>query len=246
MAVVLAGIIKSGYLAENEFEPVTHGNLNKAQVALACNVFWGEEFLPAMLAVLKEEEVKTTFFVGGSWAKKNEVLVKAIVEDGHEIGNHTYSHPHPNNLSSEQNKEQILQTEKLLAEIAGVKTRLYAPPYGEYNKNVLTAAHEIGYTTVMWTIDTIDWQRPSAEVIQRRVLDKLQNGAIILIHPTKPTLEALPGLIKEIKSKGYSVSTVSGILKVGQLTVKGRPDPAFFYCPVSKFMVVLYLHNACS
>ncbi|MCX7779324.1 MAG: polysaccharide deacetylase family protein [Negativicutes bacterium] len=212
----LAGVVKCHDLTaanSEKIRPIYQGNASQPIVAFACNVFWGEEFLPQMLDTFDKEQVKITFFIGGSWAKRYPHVLKEIANHGHEIGNHSYSHPHPARLTKQKNQEQIIKTEQLITEIAGIKTRLYAPPYGEFNDTVLQAAHELGYTTIMWTIDTIDWKRPPAEVLQNRVLTKLQNGAIILMHPTDPTAKALPGLIQQIKSKGYQISTVSSILK---------------------------------
>jgi probable sporulation protein (polysaccharide deacetylase family) len=193
--------------------PIFQGNPNQPQVAFACNVFWGEEYLPDMLKTLDENNIRITFFIGGSWAAKYPEVLKDLANRGHELGNHTYSHPHPNTLSKEKNKEQIVKTEELVASLTGIKTDLYAPPYGEYNNTVLLAAQELAYTTIMWSIDTIDWKRPPPEVLQARVLKKIHNGAIILMHPTAPTAQALPGLIAEIKKRGYTISTVSDILK---------------------------------
>lgn len=193
-------------------QPIFQGNMAQPKVALACNVFWGEEFLPGMLNTFAENNVKITFFIGGSWAKRYPDVLKSLADHGHELGNHSYSHPHPNSLSKDKNKEQITKTADLIKDITGVETNLYAPPYGEYNDTVLLAAQELGYKTIMWSIDTIDWQRPSPEIIKTRVLKKLHNGAIILIHPTEPTAKALPELIKEIQAEGYQICPVSDIL----------------------------------
>lgn len=212
---MLAGMLQP-YLGELlppvKPQPISHGNTNSPKIAFACNVFWGEEFLPDMLNTLDKENSKITFFIGGSWAKRYPDLLKDIASRGHELGNHTYSHPHPNNLTKQQNQEQITRTEVLVYENTNIKTTLYAPPYGEYNDNVLAAAADLGYTTIMWSIDTIDWQRPPVEVLKNRVLKKIHNGAIILMHPTDPTAKALPELIKELKAKGYTITTVSDIL----------------------------------
>lgn len=193
--------------------PIFQGNQSQAKVALACNVFWGEEYLPDMLKTLDENNIHITFFIGGSWANRYPEVLKELANRGHELGNHTYSHPHPNNLSKEKNKEQIIKTEEFVARLTGIKTNLYAPPYGEYNNTVLQAAQELNYTTIMWSIDTVDWKRPPPAVLKDRVLKKLHNGAIILMHPTAPTAQALPELIAEIKSRGYTITTVSDILK---------------------------------
>jgi len=194
-------------------QPIFRGNIENPKIALACNVFWGEEFLPDMLNTLESNNIKITFFIGGSWAKRFPNVLTDLSTHGHELGNHTYSHPHPNTLSKDKNKEQILRAEQLVTELTQIKTTLYAPPYGEYNDTVLSAADELGYKTIMWSIDTIDWQRPPAEVIISRVMKKINNGAIILIHPTESTAKALPELIQQIKRKGYTITTVSDIIQ---------------------------------
>lgn len=210
---ILQPLLTSTTTTQTKIQPIFHGNISQPKVAFACNVFWGEEFLPDMLQTLSNQNTHITFFIGGSWAKKYPDLLADIANKGHELGNHTYSHPHPNTISKDKNKEQIVKTEDLVKEITGAKTTLYAPPYGEYNDTVLTAADELGYTTIMWTIDTIDWKRPPADIIKNRVIKKLHNGAIILMHPTEPTAKALPELITEIKKAGYTITTVSDILK---------------------------------
>lgn len=199
--------------ASTPLVPIYHGNEEKKSVALACNVFWGEEYLPAMLDELDKKQVKITFFIGGSWAKRFPELVQEIARRGHELGNHTYSHPHPNTLNKEQNKEQILKAQQLVYDLTGVETRLYAPPYGEFNDTVLQAAHDLGYSTILWSIDTVDWKRPPADQIQSKVIKKLHPGAIILMHPTDPTRQALPNLLQEMEEKGYTVTTVSQLLQ---------------------------------
>ena len=194
-------------------KPIYQGAATEKKVAFACNVFWGEEYLPAMLDTFAKNDVHITFFIGGSWAKQYPELLKNIAASGHELANHSYSHPHPNALSKEKNQEQITRTEAAIEEITGQKTLLYAPPYGEFNETVLAAASELGYATIMWSIDTIDWRRPDPEVIHSRIMKKIQPGAIILMHPTDPTSKALPGIIAELQTKGYTITTVSDIIR---------------------------------
>lgn len=194
-------------------EPIAKGSSQYPTVAFACNVFWGEEFLPDMLKTLDNENIKITFFIGGSWAKRFPDSLRDIASRGHELGNHTWSHPHPNNLTKLQNQEQIMQTERFIQETTNIKTVLYAPPYGEYNETVLTAVAEIGYQTILWSVDTIDWQRPSPEVLKNRVLKKVHNGAIILMHPTESTAKALPSLINNLRERGFTIMTVTDLLQ---------------------------------
>lgn len=212
LLALLPGILQYTAIDSTKPRAIYHGDAAEPKVAFACNVFWGEEFLPAMLDTLDRHNIKITFFIGGSWAKRNPELLKAIAEWGHELGNHTYSHPHPNTLDKQLNQEQITRTEQLVKSITGSQTILYAPPYGEFNDTVLRAAAELGYTTIMWTVDTVDWKRPPPDVIVTRVTKKLQNGAIVLMHPTEPTAKALQELIDRIQNAGFTIHPVSHIL----------------------------------
>lgn len=213
MTVSLCFIFLNNSLkASDDPKPIYQGSTATKKVAFACNVFWGEEYLPAMLDTFAQNNVHITFFIGGSWAKQYPNLLQNIAQGGHELANHSYSHPHPNALSKEKNQEQIIKTQNIIEEITSQKTQLYAPPYGEFNQTVLAAANELGYTTIMWSIDTIDWRRPAPEIIHSRIIKKLQSGAIILMHPTEPTSKALPGIIKELQEKGYTITTVSDII----------------------------------
>lgn len=192
--------------------PVYQGSSKEKKIALTFNVVWGEEYIPQILEILKENKTAATFFIGGQWAEDFPDLVREVVNSGHEVGNHGYSHPHPDRISRSANFEQIKRTEEVLNIITGVKTNLFAPPYGERGDNVLKAAEEAGYTTILWSIDTIDWQRPNPTVIFRRVADKAHNGAIVLMHPTAPTVHALPLIVADLKKRGYEIVRVSALV----------------------------------
>lgn len=203
----------SGGSAPAVAEPLYHGNGDKKEMALTCNVFWGEEYIGPMLEILTEKDVKMTFFIGGTWAEKFPELVKDIQNRGHEIGSHGYSHPHPDQISREDNHKDITKAQAILKDITGKKPELYAPPYGERGEMVLQVAEDLGYQTVLWSIDTIDWQRPGSQVIKDRVTGKAHNGGIVLMHPTAPTAEALPGIIDDLKEKGYKLITVGEMIR---------------------------------
>lgn len=198
--------------AVTNFEPIYHGSDQTKKIALTCNVVWGEEYVPQMLEILKKNNVKMTFFLGGKWVKDFPDLTGEMAKDNHELGNHSYSHPHPTFISRAENIKEIESTEQAVYQLTKISTKLYAPPYGEFNNTVLDAAGQLGYKTILWSIDTRDWQRPPADEIVRRVCDKAHNGAIVLMHPTKPTVEALPVIIENLKAKGYQLTTVSDII----------------------------------
>ena len=194
-------------------EPVYQGSDSEKKIALTVNVFWGEEYLPQILNIMKKNNVKADFFMGGQWVNKFPELTKNIAADGHELGNHGYSHPHVDQLSKESNLQEIRKAEKEIFNVTGQKTVLFAPPYGERGQTVLRAADEAGYSTVLWSIDTVDWQLPDPKTIESRVLNKVHSGAIVLMHPTDPTVKALPNIIKGLKDRGYEIVTVSELVK---------------------------------
>lgn len=200
----------------NNGGPVYHGDTGVKSLALTVNVFWGEEYLPQMLDILAHHKVKATFFIGGTWAEKFPDLVLSIQKAGHEIGSHGYSHPHPDRIGKQGNLEDINKAGKIIYQITGHIPQLYAPPYGERGPAVLEAAREAGYNTILWSIDTVDWQRPGSDVIVKRVLNRADNGAIVLMHPTAPTVEALSQIITGLQEKGFSLVTVTELLAQGK------------------------------
>ncbi|MEK5502085.1 polysaccharide deacetylase family protein [Bacillus sp. FSL M8-0168] len=201
-------------------EPIYRGHPDKPMVSFLINVAWGNEHLTKMLPVLKENDVKATFFLEGRWVKNHPELAKTIVRDGHEIGNHSYNHPDMSKLTSERISEQLRLTNRQIKETIGVEPKWFAPPSGSFRKEVVDQARKMGMGTVMWTVDTIDWQKPQPAVLQHRVLSKVHNGAMILMHPTDPTAKSLGILIQKLKEKGYHIGTVSQLLNEKRLVVK--------------------------
>jgi len=194
-------------------QPFYQGSDRYREMSLTVNVFWGEEYIPQMLDIFRENNIKATFYLGGTWVKKFPELAAGIAREGHEIGSHGYSHPHPDRLSKSGNLKDIQKAEEIIYTSTGVRPRLYAPPYGERGPAVLQAADEAGYTTILWSVDTIDWQQPPPEVIVQRVTGKAHNGAIVLMHPTAPTVRALPEIIRQLKKEGYLLVTVSKLME---------------------------------
>lgn len=200
------------HLADLPPSPIYRGHPDKAMVSFLINVAWGNEYLPVMLAVLEKNKVKATFFIEGRWAKENPELVKKIKDAGHEIGNHSYSHPDMARITTDQIRRQIRSTNEVLKEITGETPVWFAPPSGSFRQDVITIADEYKMDTVLWSVDTIDWQKPEPGVLVERVIKKVHNGAMILMHPTDSTSRSLETLIQSIKQKGYSFGSVSMLL----------------------------------
>lgn len=220
--VVLAlflGII-AGMLTTNDLTvPTTggpdqayfHGIKGKDQVSLTINVDWGGEYIPGMLDCFSDYDIKVTFFVTGKWAEKNPELLSKMAEE-HEIGNHGYSHLHPKQLSRNGLIDLIKKNEEIIKGITGQTPHHFAPPYGEQDQRIVSIASSIGYKTIMWSADTIDWQRPAPEIIEQRAVNKIDDGGIILMHPTEPSLAALPQIISRIQERGFKFVTVSQLI----------------------------------
>jgi len=199
-------------ITQANFTPYYRGPADQPFISLMINVDWGNEVIPAMLDVFRRYNVTTTWFLTGTWAEKNPELAAAIAQDGHEIGNHGGWHGLPSEMTPEQIQDLILTGEEKIMDITGQKPMLFAPPAGDFNQQTVAVAAELGYKTILWTIDTVDWQRPAPTVIIDRVVTRAQNGAFVLMHPTEPTLQALPLIIEQLQKRGYSVVPVSQIL----------------------------------
>ena len=204
--------IKSVFNTQN-IEPYYCGCADNNNVSLMINVYWGNEYIEPMLDVLKNSNIKTTFFVGGSWANKQTELLNKIVLDGHEIGNHGYNHKSHSKLSYEQNYDEISMCHKIVLAHTGITMDLFAPPSGDFNSTVLKVADALNYKTIMWSKDTIDWRDHNTDLIVKRATKNLKNGDLVLMHPTENTLNALPQIIEYCISNNFNITTVSKCLK---------------------------------
>lgn len=156
----------------------------------------------------------------GDWIEKNQEAAKKISEAGHELANHSYNHPHVNNLSYDQNVEQINKCSELIKQITGKASTLYRGPYGEYNDTVIESAKSTNHLTIQWSIDTLDYKALTGEQMWERVEPKLENGSIILMHNgTENTANSLGLIISNIKNKGYSIVPVSELIYKENYTI---------------------------
>ncbi len=213
--VFTAGVARPAVAQPPAF-PVYRVQTHAKMMALMVNVVWGTPFVAHMLAILRQHHVVATFMLGGAWAEAHPTLVRELRAAGNELGNHGWSHRHPDGLSWSQNVDDIARTNRAIEAIAGVRPAVYAPPYGEFAPHVVRAANTLGMPLIMWTIDTIDW-RPSTTAIQmtRKILARAAPGAIVLMHPTDRTVQALPHIIQGLTHAGYQLVTVSTLLAHG-------------------------------
>lgn len=189
-----------------------YGGSSETNVALMFNVYQGSENIPSILQTLAENDAKATFFIGGCWAEKNEELLKQIAAAGHEIGSHGYLHRDHAQMNYSSNYEEMSVAHKLIESISGTDVTLFAPPSGAYCTATLDASEAMGYKTILWSKDTIDWRDHDTALIVKRATANIAGGDFVLMHPTANTAEALPQIVKTIKEKGLTLSTVSDTL----------------------------------
>ena len=202
----------SSLTASADARVIYSGDSSKNNVCFMINVYQGEDYVRDILAILDVYNVKTTFFVGGSWAVKNIDLIKEIYTRGHEIGNHGFYHKDQDNLDFEGNMQEISLCHKVISENIGIEMTLFAPPSGAYNVTTVDAATSLNYKNIMWTHDTIDWRDQDSDLIYKRATRDLSNGDLILMHPTEMTVNALTKIISFAINSGFNPTTVSNCL----------------------------------
>ena len=193
--------------------PIYNVQTDEKKVAFTMNCAWNADDIDKILETLQKNNVKITFFLVGEWVDKYPEAVKKIYEAGHEIGSHSNTHPHVNNLTAEKNLEEIKLSVDKIEKITGYKTNLYRAPYGEYNNTVIKTAQQNGFYPIQWNLDTLDYQGLTGEKMWNRLKNKLDGGAIILSHNgTKHTADSLDMLIKNIKKEGYEIVPVGELI----------------------------------
>lgn len=197
-------------------QEIEAGNTSKAQIALTFDAGGPAAPTSRILDILASHQLHTTWFLTGQWAEQNPELVQRVQREGHEIGNHSMTHPDLTTLPDEQVCQELTQADQVISSITGQSTRPYfRPPYGARNDQVRQLAANLGYRTVYWTIDTIDWRSDATpQTITERVMSHLSNGAIILMHAGSDVeAQTLDQLIPLIQQKGYQIVTLTQLLQ---------------------------------
>lgn len=193
--------------------PIYSVETNEKRLSLTMNCAWNADDIDTILDTLSKYKVHITFFMVGDWVDKYPETVKKIAAAGHEIGNHSNTHPHVNNLSLEKNEQQIKECADKIEKLTGKRSVLYRGPYGEYNDVVIKAAKGQKHETIQWSLDTLDYKGLTESEMWNRLKDKLKNGDIILMHNgTTHTADALDRIIYNIQEKGYEIVPVSELI----------------------------------
>lgn len=191
-------------------------NITEKVVAMTFDDGPHPSLTPKLLDILKDRNIKCTFFVIGKQVKMYPAIMRRMIAEGHEVANHTWTHASLTSRSDEQIRSELKQSEDALVEVANYRPQLIRPPYGAINTRIKQLMFsEFGYSTIMWSVDPQDWRRPGVSVVRSRLVNGAHPGAIMLAHDIHPpTIEAMPGMFDELLAKGYQFVTVSQLLNM--------------------------------
>lgn len=202
--------------------------------ALTFDISWGTKTPAPVVEILKEKELRCTFFLSGPWVMNHPELARLIKDGGHEIASHGHRHINYSTLSPEGIAEQLRLAHQSLKQVLGVEAKLIRTPNGDYNDTVVRTLRENGYEVIQWSTDSLDWMNPGVDRIIGRVLDRVHPGDIILMHASdscKQTVAALPAVIDGLRAKGYRLVTVSELLRLAEPAGRRPLEPGTFARP---------------
>ena len=200
--------------------PVYRVERQEKQVAISFDAAWGADKTQQIIDVLKQYDAGATFFLVGFWVDKYPEMVKAIDQAGFEIGTHSNTHPDMAKISQENiAKELDISTEKIKA-ITGKEVTLFRPPYGSYNNQLISACNQRNLIPIQWDVDSLDWKGLSATEITKRVVTKVENGSIILMHNNADNVvDALKMVLERLTNDGYQITSVGQLVYHSNYTI---------------------------
>ena len=213
--------------APTGLKPATYfqANVDGPYIAMTFDDGPSPETTPRLLDILKQRNIKATFFMIGQNAERNPEIVKRILADGHEIGNHSWTHPQLAKLPDDRVTEEITKTQNAITNASGYTPKLLRPPYGSITgRQKEWIENQFGLSVILWSVDPFDWKRPGASVIQQRILAGARPGAIILSHDIhKQTVDSMPATLDALAAKGFRFVTVSQLIAMNR--PKSSPTP---------------------
>ncbi len=180
---------------------------------------------PKLLDLLAAHHIKATFFVIGENVAEHPEIVERATREGHEIANHSWSHPNFGKMSDEGVRRQLSRTDDAIKNATGVRPTLLRPPYGSITARQKRWIHdEFGYQIILWDVDPYDWKRPGPSVVCNRILKETRPGSIVLSHDIHSgTIEAMPSTFDQLQAKGFKFVTVSELIR---MLVPQPPQPS--------------------
>ncbi len=220
-------VVKTG--ATTRQLPIYCVQRDQKLVSISFDAAWGNEDTEHLIEILGQYQIPATFFVVGDWVDKYPESVKALHDAGHEIMNHSNTHPHFPQLSVDQVIAELNACNDKVEKVTGTRPTLVRLPYGDYDDPSINAVRSIGMEPIQWDVDSLDWKEIPANEITQRVTSKVQPGSIVLFHnAAKHTPEALPSIIQALLQDGYTFVPISQMILDGEYTI----DHTGRQCPV--------------
>ncbi len=193
--------------------PIYCVDTDKKVCALSFDAAWGAEDTDTLIDILKDYNAKATFFVVGDWVDKYPDEVKKLYKAGHDVMNHSNTHKYMTKLDNAGMVDEVEKCSDKIEKLLGKRPHLFRAPYGDYNSQVVSKLLSMGYYTIQWDVDSLDWKDYTADEIYNKVTQNVKNGSIILFHnAAKNTPEALPKILEKLKNDGYSFEKISDMI----------------------------------
>lgn len=213
--------LKNDILNEYNDIIIKNGNSNEKLVALTFDDGPDKDFTPQILDILKKNNIKATFFVVGENVEWNSKILKREYEEGHAIGNHTFTHINVSKKNYYEIENEINKTQQIIKNVIGMEPNLFRPPYRAISKDMLSVAKDKNMNVILWSkLDPRDWSNPSVDYIVDTIMNKVENGTIILLHDynnlrnkKSQTIQAIDIVIPKLKEKGYKFVTIPELIK---------------------------------
>lgn len=212
--IIIMAVMSSFKVAAKEKKLPIYG-VSRAdnKIAVTFDCAWGNSNTDLLLSLLKDADVKATFFVTGEFCDKYPEDVKKMYDAGHEIGNHSDAHPHVEGININTLIEDTRECSRKIKMITGEEPKLYRAPYGEYDNNVISTIEGMKLKIIQWSVDSIDWQEPEPDTITKRIMEGTVSGSILLFHnDLENTAQALPEILMGLRQKGFSFAKVSDLI----------------------------------
>ena len=195
--------------------PIYSVDTDDMRISISFDAAWGADDFYQIMDVLEEHDVRTTFFMTGGWVEEYPDCVKYLVEQGHDLGNHSEHHYDMTTLSVEEMRQEIMDVHDAVYELTGYEMYLFRPPYGAYDNDVINTVYELGYYPIQWSVDSLDWKDYGVDSIINTVCNHsaLCGGAIILCHNGATyTADALDELLTNLEDQGYELVPISELI----------------------------------
>ena len=228
-AAITLVVTSVGSRADKRLLPIYSTETDEKKIAVTFDVAWENSNTDELISILKDNDAKATFFITGDWCDRYPDDVKKFYDAGHEIENHSDKHPHVLGANVNDLIADTRECSRKIKMLTGEEPTLYRAPYGEFDDSLITTLDGMGMKVIQWDVDSVDWKKPSAADIKKKILKGVKPGSILLFHnDLENTTEALPEILKNLKSQGYKFVTVNELILKDNYTIdaNGKQIPS--------------------